>query len=68
MSAPCPICKRLVAEGRPANPDAPFCSARCRAVDLGRWLGGEYRIAAHDDVPDEDDVAQALSRAQRERS
>jgi endogenous inhibitor of DNA gyrase (YacG/DUF329 family) len=22
----------------------PFCSARCKAVDLGRWLAGDYRI------------------------
>ena len=22
----------------------PFCSERCRLVDLGRWLDGEYRI------------------------
>jgi len=39
----CPIC------GAPAAPRAdgrafPFCSARCRLVDLGKWLGEEYRI------------------------
>lgn len=22
----------------------PFCSQRCRLIDLDRWLGGEYRI------------------------
>ena len=31
---------------------SPFCSPRCRLVDLGRWLGEEYRIPA----VDEDDV------------
>ena len=25
-------------------PDYPFCSARCRKIDLGRWLDGKYRI------------------------
>jgi endogenous inhibitor of DNA gyrase (YacG/DUF329 family) len=25
-------------------PQFPFCSARCRTVDLGRWLGEKYRI------------------------
>jgi endogenous inhibitor of DNA gyrase (YacG/DUF329 family) len=25
-------------------PQFPFCSDRCRLVDLGRWLGGAYRI------------------------
>jgi uncharacterized protein len=34
----CPICKRpVVAE------HLPFCSERCRDVDLGRWLNGDYR-------------------------
>ncbi len=36
---PCPIC------GRPAEPTIrPFCSKRCADVDLGRWLGGVYRV------------------------
>ena len=25
-------------------PDYPFCSRRCRIIDLGRWLGEEYRV------------------------
>ncbi len=37
----CPICKRNV-QGN--DPEFPFCSEHCRFVDLGRWLGGEYRI------------------------
>jgi uncharacterized protein len=36
---PCPIC------GRAAEPAIrPFCSKRCADVDLGRWLGGVYRV------------------------
>ena len=37
---PCPEC------GKPAeNPKTlPFCSARCRDVDLNRWLSGRYVI------------------------
>jgi hypothetical protein len=27
-------------------PDYPFCSRRCRLIDLGRWLGEEYRLVA----------------------
>jgi len=30
------------------NPAYPFCSERCRLVDLGRWLGEEYRVPADD--------------------
>jgi len=36
---PCPEC------GRPSARDTyPFCSARCKNVDLGRWLTGAYVI------------------------
>jgi endogenous inhibitor of DNA gyrase (YacG/DUF329 family) len=35
----CPEC------GKPANPATlPFCSPRCRDVDLNRWLSGRYVI------------------------
>ena len=45
---PCPIC------GKPANEQLkPFCSARCRDVDLNRWLSGVYAIPVKDDE-DED--------------
>ena len=42
----CPICRetyRLRAEEPP--PHFPFCSQRCRMIDLGRWLDGDYRVA-----------------------
>ncbi len=43
---PCPICGRMsVARYH------PFCSLRCAQVDLGRWLGGHYRIPT-DERPD----------------
>ncbi|HYN07589.1 MAG TPA: DNA gyrase inhibitor YacG [Vicinamibacterales bacterium] len=30
---------------RPAEPSwRPFCSERCRTIDLGRWLSGRYRV------------------------
>lgn len=37
----CPICKKPV---KSADPDFPFCSERCRFVDLGKWASGEYVI------------------------
>jgi endogenous inhibitor of DNA gyrase (YacG/DUF329 family) len=44
----CPIC------GKPATRESkPFCSERCRDVDLNRWLSDSYRIpAATDDDED----------------
>jgi endogenous inhibitor of DNA gyrase (YacG/DUF329 family) len=44
MGRRCPICGKLVAP-RVENRAFPFCSDRCRLIDLGRWLGEEYRIA-----------------------
>ena len=41
---PCPTCDGP----RPAkadNPVHPFCSGRCKLIDLSRWLDGAYRIA-----------------------
>jgi endogenous inhibitor of DNA gyrase (YacG/DUF329 family) len=43
----CPIC------GRPGSePTLPFCSPRCRDVDLHRWLSGSYVIPSRDDEAD----------------
>jgi endogenous inhibitor of DNA gyrase (YacG/DUF329 family) len=39
----CPICSRPTAP-RPRNRSYPFCSDRCRLIDLSKWLGGNYRI------------------------
>lgn len=39
----CVICKKPIL-GKAQNPLYPFCSTRCRAVDLGKWLGEEYRV------------------------
>lgn len=53
MAAPgerCPICKKALAETTRAP--RPFCSARCRTVDLGRWLNEEYRVPVEDDPND----------------
>jgi uncharacterized protein len=39
----CPICKKpVMAKG----PDFPFCSERCRSMDLGKWATGAYVIAS----------------------
>ena len=37
----CPICKKEVS---PANAEFPFCSERCRIIDLGNWASEKYRI------------------------
>ncbi|GBD36800.1 DNA gyrase inhibitor YacG [bacterium HR36] len=45
MQLRCPICgKEICIEKLEDLPTFPFCSRRCRIIDTGRWLGGEYRI------------------------
>jgi endogenous inhibitor of DNA gyrase (YacG/DUF329 family) len=39
----CPICKRP-ADSSKENRFRPFCSERCRDIDLGTWAGESYRI------------------------
>lgn len=39
----CPTCRSLVAE---SDEYFPFCSDRCRLIDLGKWASGGYRISS----------------------
>ncbi len=39
----CPICKKPV---KSADADFPFCSERCRLIDLGKWASGAYVISS----------------------
>ena len=42
-SISCPTCKASVSVA-PRMPEFPFCSNRCKMVDLGRWMNGEYAV------------------------
>ena len=44
----CPICGAAMPGNWQDYPDYPFCTKRCRTIDLGRWLGEEYRVAGKD--------------------
>jgi len=39
----CPACRTLVLAG---DADFPFCSERCRLIDLGKWASGSYVISS----------------------
>jgi endogenous inhibitor of DNA gyrase (YacG/DUF329 family) len=39
----CPVCRGPL-KPREENPAFPFCSPRCKAVDLGKWFTGTYRV------------------------
>ncbi len=43
MRIRCPICRKLTTWQE--NPWRPFCSERCKLIDLGKWASEEYRVA-----------------------
>jgi len=52
----CPTCKKAVTKGR--NERYPFCTERCRLIDLGRWIDEDYRVPGEPgviDIPDPDE-------------
>jgi endogenous inhibitor of DNA gyrase (YacG/DUF329 family) len=55
----CPTCKTLVTQG---EEDFPFCSDRCRRIDLGKWASGDYKITSPILDPD---LLDDLERGQR---
>src|SRR2546427_623049 len=47
----CPTCEKEIEYA--GNSYRPFCSERCKLIDLGRWAGGEYRVPTTEHPPDE---------------
>ena len=39
----CPACKKSV---KSTDSDFPFCSERCRLIDLGKWASGQYVVSS----------------------
>lgn len=59
----CPICRRKL-PAKSLTPTHPFCSERCKLVDLGNWLGDSYAIpGAPTDLPDLEDLDEATLAA-----
>ena len=53
MEFRCPICRQEVrSEG---NAYRPFCSERCKLIDLESWVSGRYRVPVEEDSPDSPD-------------
>ncbi|MHC4741749.1 MAG: DNA gyrase inhibitor YacG [Planctomycetota bacterium] len=61
MKRKCPVCKKTVrapSDGKADEPDClPFCSERCKLIDLGAWLEEEYKITSQVG-PGEDEQAE----------
>ncbi len=48
----CPTCRKIVLT---SDPEFPFCSERCRMIDLGKWASGGYVISTPLNDPETDD-------------
>jgi len=48
MRTTCPICKKKTTWEE--NPHRPFCSERCRLMDLGKWASEDYRIPSDKNI------------------
>ncbi|MCI5850262.1 MAG: DNA gyrase inhibitor YacG [Sutterellaceae bacterium] len=59
LSVKCPICGKEVVWG-PQSPYRPFCSERCRMIDLGEWASNAYRIEGKPGSADELDPGEAV--------
>lgn len=57
----CPICRKPTEFG---TPDFPFCSERCRLIDLGKWSSEEYVISS---PLKPEDLPGAMSDSEHER-
>ncbi len=53
-----------MARCRRVTPAFPFCSERCKLIDLGKWLGGDYAIPQQ---PEEDEGAKVPGQEEEER-
>ncbi len=62
MKYECPICKKPTNSAEDA--DFPFCSERCRMLDLGAWAAEKYVVS--DPIFDEEEIPEVDRRALRE--
>ncbi len=53
MQVKCPVCKKKTTWEE--NPFKPFCSERCKLIDLGRWASEEYKVPDKDEDNQKDE-------------
>lgn len=52
MRIECPTCKKVIENAADDFAPRPFCSPRCKLVDLGQWLDEKYRVSLPADPED----------------
>ncbi len=63
----CQICKKQIkSEQLSDQPAFPFCSDRCKLIDLGRWIDGDYKISRELNDDELDQVEELIEEQIRE--
>lgn len=64
MKCTCPVCRKTVEvpiQGQPGDSGFfPFCSQRCKLIDLGAWLDGKYAIGGAPNPEDFDESSDTV--------
>jgi len=58
----CPQCGATT-DYAPGNPFRPFCSERCKLIDMGAWASGQYRIPSAEPGDEENGTAKEPGEA-----
>jgi endogenous inhibitor of DNA gyrase (YacG/DUF329 family) len=61
----CPTCNKRIEWDD--NPFRPFCSERCKLIDLGRWVDEEYRVPGKPVITDQSPEDEETSEISNER-
>lgn len=63
----CPICSRIIEDAPDDFGPRPFCSMRCKLVDLDNWLNEAYRLSRPLTVEELDEVEPPENAPRRDR-
>lgn len=66
LQVACPTCHTKVVWSN-ANPDRPFCSHRCKLIDLGAWASESHRIAG-ETAMDETTIDEMVLQLERQNA
>jgi endogenous inhibitor of DNA gyrase (YacG/DUF329 family) len=72
MKSRCPVCRKIIDEASQQSSREggfyPFCSNRCRMLDLGKWFDGAYRIPVEVRPEEAEDIGEETAKGENAAS
>ena len=72
MKSRCPVCNKVIDDAtRQASREGkfyPFCSDRCKLIDLGKWFDGDYRIPVEVRPEEAEDIIEETVKGESDTS